>query len=200
VVDDDDSDVFVPEPMEIDEPEDDIGSLSAEDEDPSASPTTVHSTPEPVLRKPAKSKLSKFTATPASSSPASTTVSTPRPALGAFGQPLDKTERLKNFTEKNKDRYSWLLDVRDKDRNRPGDENYDPRSLYIPPTAWKAFTAFERQYWEVKQNLWDTVLFFQKGKFFELYENDATIGHQQFDLKLTDRTNMRFHSPKKINY
>ena len=45
---------------------------------------------------------------------------------------------------------------------------------------------------EVKQNLWDTVLFFQKGKFFELYENDATIGHQQFDLKMTDRTNMRY--------
>jgi len=45
---------------------------------------------------------------------------------------------------------------------------------------------------EIKQNLWDTVLFFQKGKFFELYENDATIGQQQFDLKLTDRTNMRY--------
>lgn len=25
----------------------------------------------------------------------------------------------------------------------------------------------------------------------ELYENDADIGHQQFDLKLTDRVNMR---------
>lgn len=188
--------------MDIDEPEDDdLGSLSAEDEDPAASlTTTIHSTPEPIPRKPAKSKLSKFTATPASSSPASTSVSTPRPALGAFGQPLDKTERLKTFTEKNKDRYSWLLDVRDKDRNRPGDENYDPRSLYIPPTAWKAFTAFEKQYWEVKQNLWDTVLFFQKGKFFELYENDATTGHQKFDLKLTDRTNMRFpHRKRFIN-
>jgi len=46
----------------------------------------------------------------------------------------------------------------------------------------------------VKQNLWDTVLFFQKGKFFELYENDATIGNQQFDLKMTDRTNMRYTS------
>lgn len=38
---------------------------------------------------------------------------------------------------------------------------------------------------------WDTVVFFKKGKFFELYENDADIGHQQFDLKLTDRVNMR---------
>src|SRR5271154_4684554 len=60
---------------------------------------------------------------------------------------------------------------------------------------------------EVKQNLWDTVLFFQKGKFFELYENDATIGHQKFDLKLTDRTNMRspfppnrFTTPNNANF
>ena len=35
------------------------------------------------------------------------------------------------------------------------------------------------------------MVFFKKGKFYELYENDADIGHQQFDLKLTDRTNMR---------
>ena len=27
-------------------------------------------------------------------------------------------------------------------------------------------------------------------KFFELYEDDARIGHQQFDLKLTDRVKM----------
>ena len=28
------------------------------------------------------------------------------------------------------------------------------------------------------------MLFFQKGKFLELYEDDARIGHQEFDLKL----------------
>src|SRR5690606_28384456 len=39
--------------------------------------------------------------------------------------------------------------------------------------------------------LYDTVVFFKKGKFYELYEDDATIGNQQFDLKLTDRVNMR---------
>lgn len=37
----------------------------------------------------------------------------------------------------------------------------------------------------------DTIVFFKKGKFYELYEMDATIGHQLFDLKLTDRVNMR---------
>ena len=44
--------------------------------------------------------------------------------------------------------------------------------------------------WEIKQDRMDTVLFFQKGKFFELYEQDARLGHQIFDLKLTDRAKM----------
>ncbi|KAL9110568.1 MAG: hypothetical protein Q9227_004926 [Pyrenula ochraceoflavens] len=88
-------------------------------------------------------------------------------------------------------RYTWLADLRDADRNRPGDPNYDPRTIYIPPLAWTNFSPFEKQYWEIKQKFWDTVVFFKKGKFYELYENDATIGHQLFDLKLTDRVNMR---------
>ncbi|KAJ7197253.1 muts domain V-domain-containing protein [Mycena pura] len=104
--------------------------------------------------------------------------------------------------------YSFLQDIRDvltspvpfcrtqwplclqKDGNRPDDPKYDPRTLYIPPKAWKDFTPFEKQFWEIKQNHYDTILFFQKGKFLELYEDDARIGHQQFDLKLTQRVKM----------
>ena len=88
-------------------------------------------------------------------------------------------------------RHAWLANVMDIDRNPIGHPDYDPRTLYIPPHAFAKFSAFEKQYWEIKQKFWDTVVFFKKGKFYELYENDATIGHQQFDLKLTDRVNMR---------
>lgn len=88
-------------------------------------------------------------------------------------------------------RYAWLADIRDIDRNAPGHPDYDPRTIYIPPLAWAKFSPFEKQYWEIKQKFWDTIVFFKKGKFYELYENDATIGHQLFDLKLTDRVNMR---------
>ncbi|KAF9069417.1 muts domain V-domain-containing protein [Rhodocollybia butyracea] len=86
--------------------------------------------------------------------------------------------------------YGFLQDVKDKDGRRPGDPKYDPRTLYIPAKAWKEFTPFEKQFWEIKQNHYDTILFFQKGKFFELYEDDARIGHQEFDLKLTHRVKM----------
>jgi DNA mismatch repair protein MSH6 len=100
----------------------------------------------------------------------------------------DRKQKARSEPEK---RHAWLAEVMDIDRNKPGSPDYDPRTLYIPPMAWKDFSAFETQYWEIKQKWWDTIVFFKKGKFYELYEKDATIGHQLFDLKLTDRVNMR---------
>jgi DNA mismatch repair protein MSH6 len=146
VDDDDESDVFLPdaEPDKEDEEEEAVSIAPS-----SPSIASEGSSPEPVVRK--KSNLSKFNAsTPASSSP-STRYSTPKalPTLGAFGKPIDKADRAKNFQEKNKDRYSWLHDIRDKEGNRSSDENYDPRTLFIPASAWKTFTAFEKQYWYV---------------------------------------------------
>ncbi|KAL1923036.1 uncharacterized protein VTP21DRAFT_9412 [Calcarisporiella thermophila] len=114
------------------------------------------------------------------------------PSASPFSSPSDKRkERAAEFKKKNEERYSWLQDIRDANGNPPESPDYDPRSLYIPPQAWNKFTPFEKQFWEIKSTHWDTVVFFKKGKFFELYEKDADIGHQQFDLKLTDRVNMR---------
>ncbi|KIM91619.1 hypothetical protein PILCRDRAFT_810908 [Piloderma croceum F 1598] len=96
----------------------------------------------------------------------------------------------KNEKKSTEDPYSFLQDVRDKDGVRPGEPDYDPRTLTIPASAWKEFTPFEKQFWEIKQNHYDTILFFQKGKFLELYEDDARVGHTEFDLKLTQRVKM----------
>lgn len=103
----------------------------------------------------------------------------------------DPSKKEKAHTQEPNERYSWLAKIRDKEKREPGDPDYDPRTIYIPPLAWNKFSPFEKQYWEIKQNLWDTIVFFKKGKFYELYENDATIGHQEFDFKMTDRVNMR---------
>ncbi|KAI5917908.1 muts domain V-domain-containing protein [Camillea tinctor] len=99
--------------------------------------------------------------------------------------------KVKAHTREPEERYPWLAKITDINRNPPGHPDYDPATVYVPPMAWEKFSAFEKQYWEIKQKLWNTVVFFKKGKFYELYENDATIGHQLFDLKLTDRVNMR---------
>ncbi|CAA20855.1 MutS protein homolog [Schizosaccharomyces pombe] len=110
---------------------------------------------------------------------------------GVLNREEKRRQRMEAFKKENNERYEWLLDVRDADQNRVGDPNYDPRTLYIPPSAWATFKPFEKQFWKIKKDLMDTVVFFQKGKFYELYENDAAIGHQVFSLKLTDRVNMK---------
>jgi DNA mismatch repair protein MSH6 len=117
-----------------------------------------------------------------------------RPATNGASRNSKTTDRKlkeKAHTSEPEQRYPWLAKVTDIDRNPPGHPDHDPRTVYIPPLAWSKFSAFEKQYWEIKQKLWDTIVFFKKGKFYELYEHDATIGHQLFDLKLTDRVNMR---------
>ncbi|KAJ6104493.1 hypothetical protein N7523_010813 [Penicillium sp. IBT 18751x] len=101
------------------------------------------------------------------------------------------TKKEKAHVKDPEQRYPWLANPKDMDGNPPGHPDFDPRTIYVPPLAWSKFSPFEKQYWEIKQKFWDTVVFFKKGKFYELYENDATIGHQLFDLKLTDRVNMR---------
>ncbi|CAG8545247.1 8999_t:CDS:2, partial [Paraglomus occultum] len=141
------------------------------------------------------SRLQNFAFSKNSSSPTKTTSSPPTTSTAVLSPQDRKKERQKqrqtDFKSKNEERYAWLLNVRDAEGNPENSPNYDSRTLYIPPDAWKKFTPFEKQFWEIKGTHWDTVVFFKKGKFYELYEKDADIGHKEFDLKLTDRVNMR---------
>ena len=115
----------------------------------------------------------------------------PRPATNLIKKDGSKKMKQRPSASEPENRYTWLANIQDADRNPIGHPDYDPRTIYIPPLAWTNFSAFEKQYWEIKQKFWDSIVFFKKGKFYEVYENDATIGHQLFDLKLTDRVNMR---------
>lgn len=113
----------------------------------------------------------------------------PRTAIQVPKAKANKGKAKPSHSEPEK-RHEWLTNILDADRRPPTDPEYDPRTLYVPPSAWRNFSAFEQQYWEIKQKFWDSIVFFKKGKFYELYEKDAVIGHQLFDLKLTDRVNM----------
>ncbi|KAI0630999.1 DNA mismatch repair protein Msh6 [Trametes polyzona] len=113
-----------------------------------------------------------------------------RGAAGFLTAAEQRALKQKDEKKSTEDPFSFLVDVRDKDGLRPDQPGYDPRTLFIPAKAWKEFTPFEKQFWEIKQNHFDTILFFQKGKFLELYEEDARIGHREFDLKLTQRVKM----------
>ncbi len=109
---------------------------------------------------------------------------------------------VKSFEKENEKRYKWLVNVKDADEIPEGEPGYDPRTLYIPPSAWGKFTAFEKQYWDVKSKMWDSVVFFKKGKFYELYERDADIAHNEFDLKLAGggRANMRLAGIPEMSF
>jgi DNA mismatch repair protein MSH6 len=56
--------------------------------------------------------------------------------------------------------------MKDANRNPVGSENYDPRTLFIPDSAWDVFTPYEKQYWEIKSKHWDSIVFFKKGRFY----------------------------------
>ncbi|KAF1973037.1 DNA mismatch repair protein Msh6 [Bimuria novae-zelandiae CBS 107.79] len=121
--------------------------------------------------------------------PANPTPLRPRSTVQTPKNDVKKGKAKPSHTEPEK-RHLWLTNILDADRRPPTHPDYDPKTLYIPPNAWSNFSAFEKQYWEIKHKFWDAIVFFKKGKFYELYEKDAIIGHQLFDLKLTDRVNM----------
>lgn len=100
----------------------------------------------------------------------------------------------------NEERYGFLLDVRDENMRRRGEEGYDPSTLHIPPECYRKFTSFERQFWDIKRKHYDTVIFFKKGKFYELYENDAEIASNVFDLRIVERVNMKMAGFPESSY
>ena len=76
---------------------------------------------------------------------------------------------------------------RDKAKRRPSDPEYDPTTLYIPPEEKQKLTPTMRQFWELKSDNFDKVLFFKLGKFYELFYEDAFIGNQELDLNWMGR-------------
>lgn len=86
---------------------------------------------------------------------------------------------------------SFLSPPRDKFGYVLGDVNYDPSTLSIPEDVLSLMTPCERQFWEIKMEYFDTVVFFKKGKFYELFEEDAVLSSEVFGLKLSQRGSMK---------
>lgn len=60
-------------------------------------------------------------------------------------------------------KFEWLDPSRIRDANgrRPGDPLYDKNTLYIPPDALKKMSASQKQYWSIKCQYMDVLLFFK---------------------------------------
>ncbi|KAH9386850.1 DNA mismatch repair protein MSH6 [Nematocida major] len=85
----------------------------------------------------------------------------------------------------------FLSPPKDKFGRTPADAEYDKSTLFIPESDLSAMTPCEQQFWRIKMNYFDTVVFFKKGKFYEMFEEDAAISAELFGLKLTRRGLMR---------
>lgn len=112
------------------------------------------------------------------------------------------TPKNNKFKKENEERYHWLVNETDAQGRPPSDPEYDPRTLHIPSSAWGKFTAFEKQYWEIKSKMWDCIVFFKKGKFFELYEKDAFLANSLFDWKIANmgRANMQLAGVPEMTF
>lgn len=77
----------------------------------------------------------------------------------------------KNFS------FLWPDKIKDKKGRRPDHPDYDARTLYVPPQFLKSksCTPAHEQWWEIKSENMDAILFFKVGKFYEIFHMDADI-------------------------
>ncbi|XP_065307816.2 DNA mismatch repair protein Msh6-like [Dermacentor albipictus] len=59
---------------------------------------------------------------------------------------------------------------------------FNPHTLHVPEAVKDKLTPAMRQWWEMKANHFDVILFFKVGKFYELYHMDAVTGVEELGL------------------
>ncbi|XP_017135484.1 probable DNA mismatch repair protein Msh6 [Drosophila miranda] len=66
--------------------------------------------------------------------------------------------------------------IKDKEGRRPDHPDYDKSTLHVPEKFLNILSPGVRQWWVLKSNNFDCVMFFKVGKFYELYHGDADVG------------------------
>ncbi|XP_042592072.1 LOW QUALITY PROTEIN: DNA mismatch repair protein Msh6-like [Cyprinus carpio] len=194
---DDSGEEFKPDQAGGSSDEDDEEGVSsgAEEEEESEPEKEPDSPVKPVKRKrpsekPAKSKSKPD---PPKRAPAavSSVASDTKSRLSAFSAPdnFESQSGGANGTDGgatvwDHEKLEWLQDGKRKDaqRKRQSDENYDPTTLYVPEDFLNRTTPGMRRWWQLKSEMFDTVLFYKVGKFYELYHMDAVIGVNELGL------------------
>lgn len=187
-------DEFKPEPAaSSSEDEEEEATVSSEEEE--TAPETEEDSPVKVAKrkrpagKPAPAKAPLAPANPPKRAPATVSSDT-KSRLSAFSAPETFESQANGSgadgeaTVWDHEKLEWLQDGRRKDgrRRRQGDEDYDPASLYVPEDFLNRATPGMRRWWQLKSKMFDTVLFYKVGKFYELYHMDAVIGVSELGL------------------
>jgi len=61
--------------------------------------------------------------------------------------------------------------------------DFDPRRVQCPQQWLAEMKSFDRQFWTIKKDHFDTVLFVKCGSFYELYDRDADVAARELDMK-----------------
>ncbi|BAM38703.1 uncharacterized protein TOT_010001218 [Theileria orientalis strain Shintoku] len=87
----------------------------------------------------------------------------------------------------------WLevKNIRDADGRKPTEEDYKVNTMWIPPKnhRWAYefrsghYTECMQQWWNIKQNHFDSLVFFKMGRFYELFYHDACILQSLVNLR-----------------
>ncbi|XP_030011283.1 DNA mismatch repair protein Msh6 isoform X2 [Sphaeramia orbicularis] len=178
------------------EDEEGEGTVNSEEEEESSQESEPDSPVKPVKRKRPAEKAAnpkaKIASTPTNApkrAPAAITLDT-KSRLSAFSAP-DSFESQTNgsggssgATVWDHEKLDWLQDGRRKDgkRRRQTEDDYDPSTLYVPEDFLNKNTPGMRRWWQLKADMFDTVIFYKVGKFYELYHMDAVIGVNELGL------------------
>lgn len=65
--------------------------------------------------------------------------------------------------------FTWPENIKDKEGRKPGEENYDPSTLYIPKEEWNKLTPGMQRYWSLKSDNFDKILLYRFGEWFIVY-------------------------------
>lgn len=137
----------------------------------------------------AKAKTPVAKSAPPKRAPPAVTANT-KSRLSAFSAP-DTFESQANgpggggsATVWDHEKLEWLQEGRRKDgqRRRTSEDDYDPTTLYVPEDFLNRNTPGMRRWWQLKAQMYDTVIFYKVGKFYELYHMDAVIGVNELGL------------------
>eukprot|EP00484_Ammonia_sp_Unknown_P025880 CAMPEP_0197038874 /NCGR_PEP_ID=MMETSP1384-20130603/15754_1 /TAXON_ID=29189 /ORGANISM="Ammonia sp." /LENGTH=1325 /DNA_ID=CAMNT_0042469375 /DNA_START=37 /DNA_END=4014 /DNA_ORIENTATION=- len=75
----------------------------------------------------------------------------------------------------------WFRNPRDFKGHDRNHADYNPSQIRVPASVLenkKKMTEAQKQYWKIKRQYFDSILFFKVGKFYELYYEDAEIAHK----------------------
>ncbi|XP_043931014.1 DNA mismatch repair protein Msh6 [Protopterus annectens] len=82
------------------------------------------------------------------------------------------------------EKLEWLQDGKRKDSKRRKQDNpdYDPTTVLVPEEFLNRCTPGMRRWWQLKSEMFDTVIFYKVGKFYELYHMDAVTAVSELGL------------------